>query len=150
MPNRVTLRVDEKDFPSRFGNQAVWVSGKGPLRWLGHHVLDKVAASYRKGIYLVVLSWVRLLGAVREIDCVKFHSYTERHLNTDNELVRNVLLAVLSSAGERRSCRDAARCMIVCTIPLARKAVERPEQHEIELAAVCILEQRAKCRRIRA
>jgi DNA invertase Pin-like site-specific DNA recombinase len=28
---------------------------------------------------------------------VKFHSYTEAHLNTDNELVRNVLLAVLSS-----------------------------------------------------
>ena len=74
MPNRVTLRVDEKDFPSRFGNQAVWVSGKGPLRWLGHHVLDKVAASYSpEGIYLVVLSWVRLLGAVREIDYVARH-----------------------------------------------------------------------------
>jgi DNA invertase Pin-like site-specific DNA recombinase len=28
---------------------------------------------------------------------VKFHSYTEAHLNTDNELVRNVLLALLSS-----------------------------------------------------
>jgi DNA invertase Pin-like site-specific DNA recombinase len=28
---------------------------------------------------------------------VQFHSYTEAHLNTDNELVRNVLLAVLSS-----------------------------------------------------
>jgi len=25
---------------------------------------------------------------------VKFHSYTEAHLNTDSELVRNVLLAV--------------------------------------------------------
>jgi DNA invertase Pin-like site-specific DNA recombinase len=28
---------------------------------------------------------------------VAFHSYTEAHLNTDNELVRNVLLAILSS-----------------------------------------------------
>jgi len=28
---------------------------------------------------------------------VAFHSFTEAHLNTDNELVRNVLLAVLSS-----------------------------------------------------
>ena len=26
-----------------------------------------------------------------------FHSYTERHLATDNELVRNILLALLSS-----------------------------------------------------
>ena len=25
-----------------------------------------------------------------------FHSYTESHLSTDNELVRNVLLAVMS------------------------------------------------------
>jgi DNA invertase Pin-like site-specific DNA recombinase len=28
---------------------------------------------------------------------IAFHSYMESHLNTDNELVRNVLLAVLSS-----------------------------------------------------
>jgi len=28
---------------------------------------------------------------------VKFHSHTEAHLNTENELVRNVLLAILSS-----------------------------------------------------
>lgn len=28
---------------------------------------------------------------------VAFHSYTEAHLATDNELVRNVLLALLSS-----------------------------------------------------
>jgi DNA invertase Pin-like site-specific DNA recombinase len=30
-------------------------------------------------------------------DGVAFHSYTEAHLATDNELVRNVLLALLSS-----------------------------------------------------
>jgi len=29
--------------------------------------------------------------------CVGFHSFTEEHLSTDNELVRNVLLAVLAS-----------------------------------------------------
>ena len=28
---------------------------------------------------------------------VTFHSYTEPHLSTDNQLVRNILLALLSS-----------------------------------------------------
>ena len=31
---------------------------------------------------------------------VSFHSYTEPHLSTDNELVRNVLLALLASLGK--------------------------------------------------
>jgi DNA invertase Pin-like site-specific DNA recombinase len=31
---------------------------------------------------------------------VAFHSYTEAHLATDNELVRNILLALLSSLAE--------------------------------------------------
>jgi DNA invertase Pin-like site-specific DNA recombinase len=46
----------------------------------------------REGMVQTILHLQRLDQAG-----VKFHSYTESHLNTDNELVRNVLLAVLSS-----------------------------------------------------
>jgi DNA invertase Pin-like site-specific DNA recombinase len=34
---------------------------------------------------------------------VSFHSYTEPHLQTDNELVRNILLAVMSSLAKVES-----------------------------------------------
>ena len=43
---------------------------------------------------------------------VKFHSCMEAHLNTDNELVRNVLLAVLSSLAKieaQKSRKEAKR-----------------------------------------
>jgi hypothetical protein len=39
------------------------------------------------------------IGHLQRLDsyAVSFHSYTEPHLATDNELVRNVLLALLAS-----------------------------------------------------
>ena len=37
---------------------------------------------------------------------VAFHSYTEAHLATDNELVRNVLLALLLITGQGRGAED--------------------------------------------
>jgi DNA invertase Pin-like site-specific DNA recombinase len=40
---------------------------------------------------------------------VQFHSYTEAHLNTDNELVRNVLLAVLSSLAKAEAAKISER-----------------------------------------
>jgi DNA invertase Pin-like site-specific DNA recombinase len=40
---------------------------------------------------------------------VAFHSYTEAHLNTDNELVRNILLALLSSLAKVESQKIATR-----------------------------------------
>ena len=40
---------------------------------------------------------------------IAFHSYTEAHLNTDNELVRNVLLALLSSLAKAESQKIATR-----------------------------------------
>jgi DNA invertase Pin-like site-specific DNA recombinase len=38
-----------------------------------------------------------------------FHSYTEPHLNTDNELVRDILLALLSSLAAQESKKIATR-----------------------------------------
>src|SRR5258706_6321570 len=40
---------------------------------------------------------------------VKFHSYTEAHLNTDNDLVRNVLLAVVSSLAKAEAQKISER-----------------------------------------
>jgi DNA invertase Pin-like site-specific DNA recombinase len=40
---------------------------------------------------------------------VSFHSYTEAHLSTDNELVRNILLAVLSSLAKVEAQRIGER-----------------------------------------
>jgi DNA invertase Pin-like site-specific DNA recombinase len=40
---------------------------------------------------------------------VAFHSYTEAHLNTDNELVRDILLALLSSLAKQESTKIATR-----------------------------------------
>ena len=40
---------------------------------------------------------------------VGFHSFTEEHLSTDNELVRNVLLALLSSLAKVEAQRISAR-----------------------------------------
>jgi DNA invertase Pin-like site-specific DNA recombinase len=40
---------------------------------------------------------------------VAFHSYTESHLNTDNELVRDIVLAVLSSLAKAESQKIATR-----------------------------------------
>lgn len=40
---------------------------------------------------------------------VAFHSYTEAHLATDNELVRNVLLALLSSLAEVEAQKTSER-----------------------------------------
>ena len=40
---------------------------------------------------------------------VQFHSYTEPHLNTDNELVRNALLAVLSSLAKAEAAKVSER-----------------------------------------
>jgi DNA invertase Pin-like site-specific DNA recombinase len=40
---------------------------------------------------------------------VTFHSYTEPHLATDNELVRNILLALLSSLAKVEAQKISAR-----------------------------------------
>lgn len=40
---------------------------------------------------------------------VAFHSYTESHLSTDNELVRNILLAVLSSLAKVEAVKISER-----------------------------------------
>jgi DNA invertase Pin-like site-specific DNA recombinase len=40
---------------------------------------------------------------------IAFHSYTEAHLNTDNELVRNILLALLSSLAKVESQKISSR-----------------------------------------
>lgn len=40
---------------------------------------------------------------------VSFHSYTEAHLATDNELVRNILLALLSSLAKVEAQKIAER-----------------------------------------
>jgi DNA invertase Pin-like site-specific DNA recombinase len=40
---------------------------------------------------------------------IKFHSYTEQHLNTDNELVANILLALLSSLAKLESQKISTR-----------------------------------------
>src|SRR5208282_3185716 len=40
---------------------------------------------------------------------VSFHSYTEPHLATDNELVRNILLALLSSLAKVEAQKLSAR-----------------------------------------
>jgi DNA invertase Pin-like site-specific DNA recombinase len=40
---------------------------------------------------------------------VRFHSYTEPHLNTDNELVRDILLALLSSLAKAESVKIGTR-----------------------------------------
>jgi DNA invertase Pin-like site-specific DNA recombinase len=40
---------------------------------------------------------------------VSFHSYTEAHLSTDNELLRNILLAVMSSLAKVESQKISER-----------------------------------------
>jgi DNA invertase Pin-like site-specific DNA recombinase len=52
----------------------------------------------REGMAATVMYLQRLAG-----DGVSFHSYTEAHLSTDNELVGNILLAVMSSLAKVES-----------------------------------------------
>jgi DNA invertase Pin-like site-specific DNA recombinase len=47
----------------------------------------------REGMAQTIIHLRRLLSSYG----IAFHSYTEPHLATDNELVRNILLALLSS-----------------------------------------------------
>jgi DNA invertase Pin-like site-specific DNA recombinase len=58
----------------------------------------------REGMIQTILHLQRLDQAG-----VKFHSFTESHLNTDNELVRNVLLAVLSSLAKTEAQKISER-----------------------------------------
>ena len=52
----------------------------------------------REGMVPTVMHLQRLAGSG-----VSFHSYTEPHLSTDNELLRNILLAVMSSLAKVES-----------------------------------------------
>src|SRR5260221_6194737 len=52
----------------------------------------------REGMQPTVMYLQRLAGCG-----VSFHSYTEAHLSTDNELLRNILLAVMSSLAKVES-----------------------------------------------
>jgi DNA invertase Pin-like site-specific DNA recombinase len=52
----------------------------------------------REGMAATVMYLQRLAG-----DGVSFHSYTEAHLSTDNELVGNILLAVMASLAKVES-----------------------------------------------
>ena len=52
----------------------------------------------REGMVPTVMYLQRLAGCG-----VSFHSYTEPHLSTDNELLRNILLAVMSSLAKVES-----------------------------------------------
>ena len=52
----------------------------------------------REGMVPTVMHLQRLAGCG-----VSFHSYTEPHLSTDNELLRNILLAVMSSLAKVES-----------------------------------------------
>jgi DNA invertase Pin-like site-specific DNA recombinase len=52
----------------------------------------------REGMAATVMYLQRLAG-----DGVSFHSYTEAHLSTDNELIGNILLAVMSSLAKVES-----------------------------------------------
>jgi DNA invertase Pin-like site-specific DNA recombinase len=51
------------------------------------------------------------IGYLQRLDSygVAFHSYTEPHLNTDNEMVRNILLALLSTLAKVESQKIATR-----------------------------------------
>jgi DNA invertase Pin-like site-specific DNA recombinase len=54
---------------------------------------------------------VPTIGYLQRLDSygIAFHSYTESHLNTDNELVRNILLALLSSLAKVETQKLSAR-----------------------------------------
>ena len=54
---------------------------------------------------------------------VAFHSYTEPHLATDNELVRNILLALLSSLAKVEAQKISERTRAGCREP--RKTASR-------------------------
>ena len=58
----------------------------------------------REGMVPTVMHLQRLAGSG-----VSFHSYTEPHLSTDNELLRNILLAVMSSLAKVESQKISER-----------------------------------------
>ena len=58
----------------------------------------------REGMAQTILHLQRLTACG-----VTFHSYTEPHLSTDNELVRNILLALLSSLAKVEAQKISAR-----------------------------------------
>ncbi len=70
---------------------------------------------------------------------ISFHSYTEAHLATDNELVRNVLLAVLASLAKVEAAKLSERTRAGMARARARgKAIGRPSispQLRAEIAA---------------
>ena len=70
---------------------------------------------------------------------ISFHSYTEAHLATDNELVRNVLLAVLASLAKVEAAKISERTKAGMEHARARgKAIGRPpisDELQAEIAA---------------
>jgi DNA invertase Pin-like site-specific DNA recombinase len=119
---RVSTHDGRQDPQNQLRELRAWVSSAG--HELAHEYIDQESgrkstdkrkqfaalfedASRRK--FDCVLFWaldrfsregmVPTIGYLQRLDScgVRFHSYTEAHLNTDNELVRNILLALLSS-----------------------------------------------------
>jgi DNA invertase Pin-like site-specific DNA recombinase len=70
---------------------------------------------------IIILNATKCTATKRLTACgVGFHSYTEAHLATDNELVRNILLALLASlakieaqkVSERTRAHPASACRL--------------------------------------
>jgi DNA invertase Pin-like site-specific DNA recombinase len=65
---------------------------------------------------------------------VAFHSYTESYLATDNELVRDILLAVMSSLAkvEAKKISDRVKAGLQRAVAKGKKLGRRPIDLEIE------------------
>lgn len=65
---------------------------------------------------------------------VAFHSYTESHLATDNELVRNILLAVMSSLAkvEAEKISERVKAGLQRAVAKGKKLGRKPVAPEIE------------------
>jgi DNA invertase Pin-like site-specific DNA recombinase len=101
-------------------------------------------ASRRK--FDIVLFWaldrfsregmVPTINYLRRLDGygVAFHSYTESHLATDNELVRNVLLAVMSSLAkvEAEKISERVKAGLQRALAKGKKLGRKPAASEIE------------------
>jgi len=101
-------------------------------------------ASRRK--FDIVLFWaldrfsregmVPTINYLQRLDCyaVAFHSYTESHLATDNELVRNILLAVMSSLAkvEAEKISERVKAGLQRAVARGRKLGRKPVAPKIE------------------
>jgi DNA invertase Pin-like site-specific DNA recombinase len=65
---------------------------------------------------------------------VAFHSYTESHLATDNELVRNILLATMSSLAkvEAEKISERVKAGLQRAVAQGKKLGRKPVASEIE------------------